>query len=397
MFFQELLDGHKLMETQIILSKKEADIVGKVLLSNKVNYWTGIKNKEFEDSFAKYCGTKYAIALSNGTVALEIALKSINISKGDEVIVTPRSFIASVSCVVSMGAKPVFADVDLNTGNITHETIKKNLSNKTKAIICVHLGGYPCDMDPIMRLAKKEKLFVVEDCSQAHGAFYKNKSVGSMGDIGTWSFCQDKIITTAGEGGMITTNNKKLWSKMWSLKDHGKNYDSIKKNILKNQVGFNWVHDSFGSNYRMTEIQASIGIYQLTKLDKWNYLRKRNSLMIYNVLKNFKDIVRIPQTSNQINHAWYKCYIYIKPKYNRNNILTDLKTYGLPCMPGSCSEIYNERAFDKIITKPKKSLKNAKDLGDTSIAFSVHPSLKKKEIIDICLKLKRVFGKIQNH
>ena len=378
-------------------SKEEASIVSKVLLSNKVNYWTGSKNKEFEDSFSKYCNTKYAIALSNGTVALEIALKSLNISTGDEVIVTPRSFIASVSCVINVGAKPVFADVDLNTGNITHETIKKNLSNKTKAIICVHLGGFPCEMDSIMKLAQKCKLFVIEDCSQAHGAFYKNRPVGSIGDIGTWSFCQDKIISTAGEGGMITTNNKKLWSKMWSLKDHGKNYEIIQKNKFKKDIGYNWVHDSFGSNFRMTEIQASIGIYQLKKLNKWNYIRKRNSLMIINALKEFLDMVRIPQIPNNINHAWYKCYIYINPKYNRNEVLRNLKAYGLPCMPGSCPEIYNEKAFDKNNARPNKNLMNAKELGDTSIAFSVHPSLKKKEIIDICLNIKRVFRKIKKH
>ena len=220
-------------------TKHESKIAQKIIASSKVNYWTGNEGKLFEAEFSKWVGVRYAIAVSNGSVALDLALKSLDLKKGDEVIVTPRSFVASATSVVNCGAKPVFADVDLSSGNLSSKTIIRKITKKTKAIICVHLGGLPCEMDEILKLAKKFNLYVIEDCAQAHGAFYKNKSVGSIGHIGAWSFCQDKIITTGGEGGMITTNDKKLWQKMWAFKDHGKNYHSVfKKSILLGLDGY---------------------------------------------------------------------------------------------------------------------------------------------------------------
>ena len=191
--------------------------------------------------------------------------------KGDEIIVSPRSFIISASCVLSLGLKPIFADVDYN-GNLSIEGIKDAYSKKVKAIIVVHLNGLSCDMDPILKFVKKNRILLIEDCSQAHGASYKGNKVGSFGDVSTWSFCQDKIISTGGEGGMISTNDKRLWLRLWSLKDHGKNYKSV---FFKNhKIGFKWLHDDFGSNYRMTEIQATIGREQLKSLDK--QIQKRN-------------------------------------------------------------------------------------------------------------------------
>jgi len=242
-------------------SKAEIQAVQKVLLSNNVNYWTGEECKKFEKEYSKWSNSAYAIALSNGTVALDLALKAVKIKKGDEVIVTPRSFIASVSSVVQSGATPIFADVDKRTGNLSSETIIKKITKNTKAIICVHLGGIPCEMDPIMDLAQQHKIYVIEDCAQAHGARYKGKSVGSIGDIGAWSFCQDKIMTTGGEGGMVTTNSEAFWKSMWSFKDHGKDFDGI--NLPNKDYKFKWIHDSFGTNFRMTEMQGALGRYQL--------------------------------------------------------------------------------------------------------------------------------------
>ena len=200
-------------------SEKEARKISSILLSNKVNYWTGDECKKFEIEFAKSIGAKYGIALSNGTVALELALMALGIEKGDEVLVTSRSFVASASCIVSVGAKPIFVDVDINSQNISTEYIEKAITKKTKAVICVHLAGWPCSMDVIMKIAKKNNLCVIEDCAQAHGAVFKGKHVGTFGDVACWSFCQDKIISTAGEGGMLCTNNKKIWNKVWSMKD----------------------------------------------------------------------------------------------------------------------------------------------------------------------------------
>ena len=203
-------------------STKEIEAVSKVMLSGRVNYWTGEECKKFEKEFAIFSNTKFAIALANGTVALDVALKALNIGPGDEVLVTSRTFIATVSSIVNAGAKPIFTDVDQNTQNITIKTIQNALTNKTKAIVCVHLAGWPCDMDPLIEFAKNHDLKIIEDCAQAHGAKYKGRPVGSLGDVGCWSFCQDKIMSTGGEGGMVTTNNEELWSKMWSFKDHGK-------------------------------------------------------------------------------------------------------------------------------------------------------------------------------
>ena len=224
---------------------EEADAVRNVLLSNRVNYWTGGECKKFEKEFAEFSGSKYAVALGNGTLALDLAFRALNIVDGDEVIVTSRTFIASVSAIVNAGAVPVFADVDLSSQNTTPETILSVITDKTKAIVCVHLAGWPCEMDGIMDLSNELELFVIEDCAQAHGAKYKGTPVGSIGHIGCWSFCQDKIMTTGGEGGMVTTNDEFLWRKMWAYKDHGKSYEAVYER--DHTEGFRWLHESFGS------------------------------------------------------------------------------------------------------------------------------------------------------
>ena len=202
-------------------SNKSIQKIGPMLRSGKVNYWSGNEGKKFEKEFSNYLGNKYSVGLSNGSVALEMALKALKLKKQDQIIVTPRSFIISASCTINLGLKPIFSDIDDN-GNLNIEGIKKVYNNKVKAIIVVHLNGLPCDLDPIMKFVKKNKIFLIEDCSQAHGAVYKGKKVGSFGHISTWSFCQDKIISTGGEGGMISTNNKQLWLKCWSLKEQWK-------------------------------------------------------------------------------------------------------------------------------------------------------------------------------
>ena len=364
-------------------SKEEINAVTNVLNSNKVNYWTGEQSKLFEKEFAKWSGSKFSIALSNGTVALELALRGLDIKAGDEVIVTPRSFIASASAVVSVGARPVFSDVDLLSGNLNSINIEKVLTKKTKAIICVHLGGLPCEMDEIMKLARKNNIYVIEDCAQAHGASYKGKGVGSIGDVGAWSFCQDKIMTTGGEGGMVTTNNKSLWKKMWSYKDHGKNYDAVFK--VSNKPGFKWLHDSFGTNWRMTEMQSAIGRIQLDKMDKWNQLRNRNANRINETLKNFPDLIQLSPISGYMNHAYYRVYASINTNvlnklWTRDKIVKKINELGVPCFTGSCPEIYKEKAFLNSSFVPKYELKNSKKLGENSIAFLCHPTLTIKNL-----------------
>jgi dTDP-4-amino-4,6-dideoxygalactose transaminase len=384
---------------------EEADVVRAVVLSNRVNYWTGTETRDFENEFASWCETRYAVALSNGTLALDVALKALNIGSGDEVVVTPRTFIASISCVVNAGATPVFADVENDSGNISAKTILRVLTPKTKAIICVHLAGWPCDMDPIMQLAQAHGLKVIEDCAQAHGARYKGRPVGSIGHVGAWSFCQDKIMTTGGEGGMVTTNEEALWRSMWSYKDHGKSYEAVYER--EHPSGFRWVHEGFGTNWRMMEMQAVIGRIQLKRMTEWAASRKRNAQAIWNACAQFSAL-RVPTVkcvscpgscaASGCGHAHYKCYVYVEPSrlidgWTRDKIIEEINAHGVPCFQGSCSEVYLEKAFDGTGLRPPFRLPVAKELGETSLMFLVHPTLTEGEISKTCEAIQLVMGK----
>ncbi len=363
-------------------TQEEADAVSQVMLSSKVNYWTGTECREFEREFAAWTGSNYAVALANGTLALDVALKALGVGTGDEVVVTSRTFLASASCVVTAGADPVFADVDADSQNITAETIAAVLTPRTKAVICVHLAGMPCDMEPIMELARERGLYVIEDCAQAHGARYKGKAVGSIGHVGAWSFCQDKIMTTGGEGGMVTTNDRELWSKMWSYKDHGKSWEAVYER--QHPPGFRWVHDSFGTNWRMLEMQAAIGRIQLRRMAEWT--AKRTAAAAH--LKKICDahaVVRVPATPSDMEHAQYKFYAFVRPEmlasgWTRDRIIEEIVASGVPCYQGSCSEVYLEKAFDGTPWRPAERLPVARQLGETSLMLLVHPTLTQAEI-----------------
>jgi dTDP-4-amino-4,6-dideoxygalactose transaminase len=370
-----------------LFDEEEANAVRDVLLSNRVNYWTGDECRLFEKEFALRTGTEYSIALSNGTVALEVALKALDVSTGDEIIVTPRTFMASVSSIVTVGAVPVFVDVDPVSQNITAETIETAITDKTRAIVSVHLAGWPCEMDSIMTLAEAHGLYVVEDCAQAHGACYKDRSVGSIGHISAWSFCQDKIMTTGGEGGMVTTNDHELWSKMWSYKDHGKSWNAVYEQ--KHPHGFQWLHESFGTNGRMTEMQAAIGRIQLGRMDDWHYARSENANLILQQCERYPSLIRAPRPPDHIEHGWYKCYVFLRPEgladgWTRDRVIEEANSRGVPCFQGSCSEVYLEKAFDGTGIRPKKRLPVAKELGETSFMFLVHPTLTSEEIELTC-------------
>ena len=376
-------------------TQQEADAVSQVLLSNKVNYWTGQECREFEKEFARFAGTQYAVALANGTVALDVALKALNIGAGDDVIVTSRTFLASASSIVTAGANPIFADVELDSQNISKRTIEAALTPNTKAIICVHLAGWMCDMDPIMQLAAEKGLYVIEDCAQAHGAKYKGKPAGSIGHIAAWSFCQDKIMTTGGEGGMVTTNDEQLWKKMWSYKDHGKSYDSVYNK--QHPPGFRWLHDSFGTNWRMMEMQAAIGRIQLTYMPDWTKNRIENADKILKAFDH-SNYFTVNRPTDDYLHAQYKCYVQVNINalpigWSRDRIMQFINAEGVPCYSGSCSEVYLEHAFDNTHWRPKERLKNAQQLGETSLMFLVHPTLSEDNInktVDVIEKLKKV-------
>jgi dTDP-4-amino-4,6-dideoxygalactose transaminase len=361
---------------------EEADAVRDVVISNKVNYWTGEECRKFEKEFASWSESKYAVALNNGTLALDVAFKALNIADGNEVIVTSRTFIASVSSIVNSGAIPIFADVDLSSQNITPETIRSVITDKTKAIVCVHLAGWPCDMDEIMAIANEHDLYVIEDCAQAHGAKYKSKPVGSIGHIGCWSFCQDKIMTTGGEGGMVTTNDESLWRKMWAYKDHGKSYEAVYER--EHPEGFRWLHESFGTNWRMTEMQAAIGRIQLKRMPDWHKNRLYNANSIWSAAKQCKGL-RVPAIPDYMEHAAYKCYVFVKGSVDlRDKMIREINKKGVPCFSGSCSEVYLEKTFDNTGFRPKERLPNARELGETSLMFLVHPTLTEDEIQKTC-------------
>ena len=378
-------------------SDEEVQAVSQVLLSNRVNYWTGDKCREFENEFAFWSSSKYAVAVGNGTLALDAGLKALGVGSGDEVVVTPRTFIASVSSIVNSGATPVFADVDLNSQNITLQSIKSVLTSKTKAIICVHLAGWPCEMDEIMQLANNLGLYVIEDCAQAHGSSYKGRSIGSIGHVSCWSFCQDKIMTTGGEGGMVTTNDDLLWRRMWAYKDHGKSYEAVYER--EHPEGFRWLHESFGTNWRMTEMQAEIGRIQLKRMPEWHASRNANAKKIWNAAKQCSGL-RVPKIPAYIEHAAYKCYVFVeleklKKDWNRDRIIKEINNEGVPCYSGSCSEVYLERAFDSTGLRPEKRLPNAQELGETSLMFLVHPTLTVEEIDKTCRVITSVLNEAQ--
>ncbi|MDH4064552.1 MAG: DegT/DnrJ/EryC1/StrS family aminotransferase, partial [Acidobacteriota bacterium] len=322
-------------------TQEEIDAVVQVLQSNRVNYWTGTEGVRFEREFAAWVGARHAVALGNGTVALEAAWRALGIGPGDEVIVTPRSFMASVSCIASVGATPVFADVDRDTQNLSAATIAPVLTSRTRGILPVHLAGMPCDMDPILEIARANDLAVVEDCSQAHGARYKGRSVGTLGEVGTWSFCQDKIMTTGGEGGMVTTSREDLWSRIWSFKDHGKSWRAV--HDTDHAAGFRWLHESFGTNGRMLEVQAVLGRIQLDRMESWTAQRRANAERIWTAARAVPGL-RVPDVPTWACHAAYKAYVFVEPDalqtgWDRDRVMTEIAARGVPCYSGSCAEI----------------------------------------------------------
>lgn len=358
-----------------VYSEAEIKRVSSVLRSGKVNYWTGNECQSFEKEYAASLGVSHAIVVSNGTVALELALRALELEDGDQVIVSPRSFFATVSSIVAVGATPVFADVDSETGNISAREIRKVVTEKTRAVVTVHLGGWACDMDPILSLAKEFGLRVVEDCAQAHGAMYKGQAAGSIGDISAFSFCQDKIISTGGEGGMVVTNNERFWRLMWAYKDHGKDYETVF--CKEHPPGFRWLHESFGSNFRMTEMQAAIGREQLSRLSEMVETRRRFASIIGKAISSIP-CVRLPLVPKDYYHSYYRFYFYLRPErirkdWGRDRVMAEISNLGFPCFSGSCSEMYLEKACRTYALQPMERLEISKELGETSVMFCVFP------------------------
>ena len=360
-----------------VFAEDEISAVTAVLRSGQVNYWTGDLCRQFERAYAEYADTKHAVAVANGTVALELALYALGIGPGDEVITPSRTYIASASCAAVRGAVPVVVDVDPVSQNICPQAIRAAITPRTRAIVAVHLAGWPCDMDAIMAIANEFDLKVIEDCAQAHGATYRGAPVGSLGHAAAFSFCQDKIISTGGEGGMLTTNDDKVWERAWAYKDIGRSYDAVYRRA--HPPGFRWLTDSFGTNWRMTEMQAAIGLLQLSKLDAWIERRSALALMLTRAFQSVPAL-RLTVPPSHLRHAYYKYYAFVEPEllapeWSRDRIVSELSARGVPCFSGSCSEIYLEKAFATVPTRPRERLPVARLLGETSLMFVVHPTL----------------------
>lgn len=374
------------------------DSVCDVLRSGKINRWTGSLNTQFESKICESVNCKYAIAVANGSLALELAFRAIGIKANDEVIVPCRTFVASASAAAVLGAKISVVDIDINTQNILPEAAENAVNENTKAIVAVHLAGMPCDMDKICAIAKKHNLYVIEDCAQAHGAIYKGKPVGSMGDIAAFSYCQDKIITTGGEGGAVTTNNENLWRKMWEYKDHGKSYGEVFSPAQKK--GFRWLAESFGTNFRMTEMQAALGIYGYKNLENWVKIRNQNASIYNSVLSKF-DCIRLENIPENTRHAKYKHYCFVEPSrlkngWSRDRIIDEISKSGIPCHSGACPNISAEKCFvKKGWNKGESELKNAYKLGQTSLMFLVHPTIKQCDLYQATKVIENVLKSAQ--
>ncbi len=350
----------------------------KVIKSGKINYTSGIYGKEFEKKFSQFIGNKYSIAICNGTAALEVAIKSLKLPKNSEIIVPARSFFSSASCIVNTGNIPVFADVNIKTQNICIEDIKKKINKKTRAIICVHLGGLPCDMKKIIKLVKRKNIRIIEDCSQAHGASIGSDQVGSFGEVATWSFCTDKIISTLGEGGMISTNNKGIYEYCKKYINHGTKLS--KKN---DNEKFIYNKDTFGTNLRITEIQSIAGIEQLKNIKQIQKKRENMSKDFFKIISKYQSYLDCYMPKKNIKNAWYRFYFIVKPNFLQKKIrfklIKSFKNNNIKCYTGACPEIYLEKSFKNLRNLKIKRLKNCRILGESTIALDVNHTIAKQK------------------
>lgn len=370
----------------------EIAAVVEVLSSGRVNGLVhGEQTRAFEAEFARFIGVDHAVAVANGTVALELALRALGIGPGDEVIVPARSFFATASCVVAVGAEPVFADIDPVSHNICPVSVAAMVSPRTRAIICVHLAGWPCDMAALLDLCRKEGLLLIEDCAQAHGAAIDGQRVGSFGHAAAFSFCTDKIMSTGGEGGMVVTPHEEVRHRVWSYKDHGKSHAKVSAPNGAGS-GFRYIHDSFGSNFRLTEMQAAIGRCQLNKLPAWLAQRRANAELL-NILLQDDERLIVPAPPANISHAWYKYNLGIDRGAGKNSgvekIVGRLRDMGITCASGSCPDMSGEAAFAGRPARKDHDLPNAARVGQRNLMLAVDHLLDEEAMFHIAAAVRK--------
>ncbi len=374
---------------------EEIEAASEVLRSGRLNYWTGTQGRELEREYAKSVGREYGIALANGTLALELALRAFGVGAGDEVVVPSRTYIATASAVVAVGAVPVVADIDGTSNNLTAQTVAAVLTERTRAVIPVHLGGWPVDMDPIMALARERDLIVVEDCAQAHGGMYHGRPVGALGShAAAFSFCQDKIVPV-GDGGLLVLDDPDAYVRAWEYKDHGKSLAKVSDpEFMRGSTSFAWLVDSFGTNWRLDEMSAAVARAGLRKLPAWHAARTRNALRLAHGLAGL-DALTIPLPPADTEHAFYRLYGTVNPEaladgWNRDRITRAITAEGTPAQYGGCAEIYREVAFARAGLGPAERLPSASRVHDASIAFFVHPTLALADMDDTIAAVRKV-------
>lgn len=372
-----------------------AQAITQMIASGRINYWTGTCTRELEDRYAQMLGREHALAVANGTVALELALHAMGIGAGDEVIVPARTFIATAGAVVSVGARPVVADIDRDSGNLNAETVEPLLSPATRAVIAVHLGGWPVDMDPLLELLEPRGIALLEDAAQAHGGMYRGRPVGRLGSVASaFSFCNDKIIS-AGEGGLLALDDEDAFRRAWSYRDHGKSYQRVMEQADDaDTCSYRWLVDSFGTNWRLPELCAPLVTEGLDRLTEWHAARTQTALHIARSLEDIPGL-RIPLPADGVEHAFYRLYAYVVPErltegWDRDRITRAIAAEGVPCQYGTCAEIYKERAFTEAGFAPEHRLPVASELHETSLAFFVHPTLGQSEADDTVAAVRKV-------
>lgn len=355
-----------------VLGEEEEEAVRSVLQSGILTQ--GEKVKSFEAAFATYIGADYAVAVTNGTIALDVALKTLGIDPGDEVIVPAFSFVATSNCVLFQKAKPIFADIDRRSFNIAPLDVREKITPKTKAIIAVHMFGQPAKMKELKEIAHDHGIFLIEDAAQAHGAEYKGKKVGSLGDIGCFSFYATKNMTT-GEGGIITTNNDELTRKANLLRDHGQTRK--------------YHHAVLGYNYRMSELSAAVGLVQLKKLDEFNEKRRKNAEMLTKGIEEIHGITP-PYVEKHTKHVFYQYVVSVEDDYalSRNELAQHLQRMGVGVAIHYPTPIYKQPLYRKS-SYDKAACPATEESCKRVLSLPVHPSVTEEDIQYITDVLKR--------
>ncbi len=383
-----------------IYGEEEISAAERVLRSGKFSRLSGVEAHSFEQEYAAWFGVKHAIGANNGTSAIHMALAALEIGPGDEVIHTSHCFIGTATPTAHNGATPVFADIDPRTFNIDPKSIEAKITPRTKAIVPVHINGCPADMDEIMDIARRHNLYVIEDAAQAHGALYKGKKVGTIGDVGCFSFWEDKLMTTAGEGGIIITDNDEIAKRAIMFQNHGEAAADSSYYVGERL----YHHEILGWNYRMNELQGAVGREQLKKLDASIEGRRRNAHMLTELFNEVEGILP-PYEPEYVKHVFYKYIIRLDRKVldiDAKDFVAALQAEGIPCSRRYPTPLHKQPVFEKKRGLGKgqfpftdevsygSGLPNCEELPHDLVRLLMNPNMAEEEVTDTVKAVKKV-------